>query len=217
MAAASTRPATPSLARMLETCTPTVLGLMNNAWAIWRCCARPPPTQHLHLPPGQAQLLGRVGAAAAAVRSLAGGARSRRARRASARTSPSRAGAQAAGDGGGATQHLGGGVAVPGGQQRLGVAVAGVGGPVGLAQPLPGRDGGGRGGRVGPALLADLFGQGGGVPGGQLRQAGAGRPLGRLPDPFEQRGGGGVVGGRLGGVAGPGGSARSASTRSPRA
>src|SRR4029450_3056372 len=36
MAAASTRPAAPSLARMLETCTPTVLGLMNSAWAIWR-------------------------------------------------------------------------------------------------------------------------------------------------------------------------------------
>jgi len=36
IAAASTRPATPSLARMLETCTLAVLGLMNNAWAIWR-------------------------------------------------------------------------------------------------------------------------------------------------------------------------------------
>jgi hypothetical protein len=32
----STRPATPSLARMLETCAPAVLGLTNNASAIWR-------------------------------------------------------------------------------------------------------------------------------------------------------------------------------------
>jgi AAA ATPase domain len=36
MAAASTRPVTPSLASRLETCTPTVLGLMNSSWAIWR-------------------------------------------------------------------------------------------------------------------------------------------------------------------------------------
>src|SRR5262249_34901671 len=36
IAAASTRPAAPSLARMLETWTLAVLGLMNNAWAVWR-------------------------------------------------------------------------------------------------------------------------------------------------------------------------------------
>src|SRR5262249_50689996 len=51
-----------------------------------------------------------------------------------------RGGAWRAGEGGGAAQPLGGGVAVAGGgQQRFGVAEAGVGGPVGLAEPLPRR------------------------------------------------------------------------------
>src|SRR6266511_2174877 len=36
MVAASTRPCTPSLPRMLETCTVAVLGLMNSVSAIWR-------------------------------------------------------------------------------------------------------------------------------------------------------------------------------------
>src|ERR687898_2802773 len=44
MAAASTRVWTPSLARMLETWTLAVLGLMNSAWAIWRLLP-PAPTR----------------------------------------------------------------------------------------------------------------------------------------------------------------------------
>jgi hypothetical protein len=47
----STRPATPSLARMLETCTPAVLRLKNNASVIWRLL-RPLATRQA--PPGPA-------------------------------------------------------------------------------------------------------------------------------------------------------------------
>jgi hypothetical protein len=80
------------LASRLQTCTPTVLGLMNNAWAIWRLLC-PAAT--------------------------------------SGYTSPSRGRVPRAGDLGGAPQRHRGAVAVADGQQRLGLAEAGIGSPVG--------------------------------------------------------------------------------------
>ena len=93
IAAASTRPATPSLARMLETCTAAVLGLMNSASAIWRLL-RPAATNantstSRGVRPSCSTGVGAPAAGAAAAAS-AGGARSRQARRARARISLSR-------------------------------------------------------------------------------------------------------------------------------
>jgi hypothetical protein len=91
MAAASTRPAAPSLARMLETCTPTVLGLMNNAWAIWRLLRPAATSASTSTSRGvRPSCAAGAGAAAAGTVAPAGGVRSRRARRASALTSASR-------------------------------------------------------------------------------------------------------------------------------
>src|SRR5215471_13228315 len=115
------------------------------------------------------------------------------------------AGAQPAGDGGGASQDLGCGVAVAGaGQQRLGLAETGVGGPVGLAEPLPRRRRGRPGRGVGRARLPRPLGSPLGVPAGHFWDAGGDRAGCGLAEPLEQRGCGAVVGGGLAGAAGPG-------------
>ena len=88
MPAASVRPATPSLPRMFETCTPAVLSLMNSNSAIWRF-VRPAATRARTSSsragqPERVGRLGRVGGAGSGVDvASSGGASSIRARVAS--------------------------------------------------------------------------------------------------------------------------------------